>query len=918
MRLASIIICTILLFFWIAGAQADVDVAIPDTSAFPGDTLLVLVRVSDLTELEIYSYQFNLSYDSSVVQALGVDSTGTLTQMWGSAVVNMESPGVIKLGNYGTTALSNAGILVYLKFALIGEINDSTQLNVEDFEFNDANPAAIVSDGSIKIMPPPISISFELNVSADLEFFIDGIKKSFPFDTTWSAGSVHTISTSSPQNVSENTRYVFFNWSDGADMSHTISPTTETTFTLFMNKEYLLTINSDHGNTQGDGWYAEGSDAAFSADSLVFLGDSTRFVFNGWTGEGPGSYTGMQRTKTITVNGPVTETAGWKTQFYVEIESQFGSPVGEGWHEEGATADIGIDSLTSFVEGTRYVFDSWIGTGEGSYTGADRLTQVFVSNPIKEIANWRTEFYFDVNSNPVGLVSFEKYGWYAKNAVANSDTAKERIWTSDKVYRFQFWQLDGEQVVTNPIAAVMDTSHAAEAIYEIDSVQVNISSAITDNIFISVDDVKQGLPYEDFWAFQSGHVVSIDTTQFNSDSTIRYLFETWSTSSDLVQTLTADSVLKIMVNLSTEFYLSVETYPAGLIQFQENGWYQPDASVQLPTAEDFIIAGSDTFYFRGWQLDGIPLEENPVTVTMDQPHEVVALYMDLYSISGVVFDSRENMLEGVKLILSGVKEDTLFTTGSGKFNFNYLVAGSYRVTPLLEGFEFTPEYREYSSLDQVQLDQNFTGTDIEKPLVQLLSPNGGEQFQGASMDTILWSASYNVGIDSVIIELSVNNGNTWERLAALSTSLAEKYIWNVSDINSTFCKIKIWAIDFDGNVSSDESDNSFTIIGNSQVETNPVSELPSQFFVEQNYPNPFNNTTIIPFQLPKKTSVAIRIFNMVGQEILLLRDQEFPAGSHRIAWNGKSANGKEMSSGIYFYSVEAMGRVFTRRLLYIR
>jgi len=918
MRNSSILILGILLFFCGAAAPASVDVTLPDTTYFPGDTLLVPVRVSDLTGLEIYSYQFKLYYDPTVVQMLGMDSTATLTQGWGSAVMNLESPGTVNLGNYGTSALSGAGVLLFLKFVLNGQPDDSTQLDIQNFEFNDADPAAIVTDGSIKILNVPVMVSFAVNIPEVVEFFIDGVKQYFPFETRWGAGSVHTISTVSPQLMSANTRAVFERWSDGGAMSHTVSVTKETQFTLYMDMEYLLTVSSQFGVALGQGWYGAGENATFSVDSLAVQGNGTRQKFAGWNGAGTGSYTGVERTNTIVITAPITETAAWQTQYLLDIESAHGAPQGEGWYDAGATASISIDSLASSVTGTRYRFESWTGIGAGSYSGVDRLAQVVVSGPIKETANWQTQFYFALNSDPADLVTFERSGWYAKNDVVTSDVAPECAGTADTTYRFQTWLIDGQAVSANPVETMMDTSHVAVAAYGIDSVRVRIITEVVDDIIISVDGVAERLPYEAFWRYQSDHVVSVAPVQFASDSTIRYMFESWSNGGAREQTVTATAAQVLELNMTTEFLLTVTTYPDGLIEFQETGWYLPGATVAVQPAPPMVVAGLDSFYFKGWQIDGAPREENPVSVIMDEPHEVVALYANVYSILGMVGNTRQKALSGVNVILSGDEADTLVTDESGSFCFNYLISGHYRVTPRLEGFSFQPEFREYTSLNQMQQHQDFVGTDIQKPVVVLLSPNGGEQFRGATEDTIRWSANDNGGIDSVIIDFSSTNGSVWQTFAALNGATVETFAWRIPDITSSTCQIRVRVIDYDGNAAFDACDGTFTIVGNSGIEASPNSPVPDEFHVAQNYPNPFNSVTAIPIQLPEKSWVTIRIFNLAGQEICLALNEELPAGHHRIHWDAQSTSMKALGSGIYFYRVEAMGRAYTRRLVYLR
>ncbi|MFZ5516478.1 MAG: cohesin domain-containing protein [Candidatus Zhuqueibacterota bacterium] len=918
MRNTSILCLGILLFFSVAALQASVEVTLPDTSYFPGDTLRVPVRVSDLTGLEIYSYQFMLHYDPAVVQMLGVDSTGSLTQAWGSAVMNLSSPGTVTLGNYGTSVLSGAGVLMYLEFALIGQSDDSTQLDVQNFEFNDANPAAVVTDGSIKILYEPVVVTFNVNIPENMEFFIDGVRHNFPFETEWGAGSVHTISTTSPQQISANTRAVFERWSDGGAMSHTVSVTENTQFTLYMDKQYLLAVSSQYGVIQGQGWYSAGESATFSVDSVVVQDNGTRQRFTGWNGVGTGSYTGAERTNTIVITAPVTETATWKTQYFVSVKSAHGTPVGEGWYDGGTSASISIDSLVSGAPGTRYLFESWTGSGAGSYSGKDRLAQFTVSGPIIEKAFWQTQFHFSLNSDPADLVIFKNAGWYNKNTVVKGDVAPEFAGTADTTYRFQTWTLDGQAVSVNPVETMMDTSHVAVAAYGIDSVRVKIVTEVADDIVISLDGVSEPLPYEAFWRYQSDHVVSVAEVQFASDSTARYAFASWSNGGAREQTLRATAAQVLELNVTTEFHLAVGTNPAGLIEFQESGWYLPGASVAVQPAPPVVVAGQDTFFFKGWQIDGAPREGNPVSVLMDEPHEVVAIYANVYSIIGMVRNTRQTSLNGAVVILSGDKTDTLVTDDSGEFFFSDLAPGDYRVTPRLEGFSFEPEFREYTSLNQMQLHQDFLGTDIQMPVVALLAPTGGEQFQGATEDTIHWSVSDNGGIDSVFIEFSSNNGGLWQLLAAFNGATVETIAWSIPDINSTTCKIRVRAIDFDGNVAVDACDSPFTIIGNSGIQADPEPQIPGEFHVAQNYPNPFNSATVIPIQLPEKSLVAIRIYNLVGQEICLLLNQELPAGHHRIHWEAKNTSLAEMGSGIYFYRVEAMGRVFTGRLVYLR
>jgi hypothetical protein len=94
--------------------------------------------------------------------------------------------------------------------------------------------------------------------------------------------------------------------------------------------------------------------------------------------------------------------------------------------------------------------------------------------------------------------------------------------------------------------------------------------------------------------------------------------------------------------------------------------------------------------------------------------------------------------------------------------------------------------------------------------------------------------------------------------------------------------------------------------------------LPDKFELAQNYPNPFNPTTTIRFDLPKKSSVKLTIYNVLGQQVSTLFDGEQPAGKYEATWDGTSQTGVKVSSGTYFYKLEADGFVSTKKMLLLK
>jgi hypothetical protein len=96
------------------------------------------------------------------------------------------------------------------------------------------------------------------------------------------------------------------------------------------------------------------------------------------------------------------------------------------------------------------------------------------------------------------------------------------------------------------------------------------------------------------------------------------------------------------------------------------------------------------------------------------------------------------------------------------------------------------------------------------------------------------------------------------------------------------------------------------------------SALPSEFSLAQNYPNPFNPETNIEFALPSAERVRVAIFNLLGQEVSVVADGDYAAGSHTVVWRGTDQNGNQVASGMYFYRLETPQGSQTRKMLLLK
>jgi len=96
------------------------------------------------------------------------------------------------------------------------------------------------------------------------------------------------------------------------------------------------------------------------------------------------------------------------------------------------------------------------------------------------------------------------------------------------------------------------------------------------------------------------------------------------------------------------------------------------------------------------------------------------------------------------------------------------------------------------------------------------------------------------------------------------------------------------------------------------------STLPKEYVLYQNFPNPFNSSTNISFTLPQDQKISLTIYNMLGREVINLFNQFLSAGEHTISWDGLDKMGNRVSSGIYFYRINANRFIDTKKMLLIR
>ncbi|MGH7726607.1 MAG: S8 family serine peptidase [Candidatus Eiseniibacteriota bacterium] len=218
---------------------------------------------------------------------------------------------------------------------------------------------------------------------------------------------------------------------------------------------------------------------------------------------------------------------------------------------------------------------------------------------------------------------------------------------------------------------------------------------------------------------------------------------------------------------------------------------------------------------------------------------------------------------------------------------------------------------------KLDLNNILPNVDTVAPLVSLLRPNGGELFQVSSTDTIRWTASDNVGVTAVNLEVSTDNGLNWSPIAS-GLANSGQYLWPVPNTPSTQARVRVTALDTQ-NQAQDQSANVFTI--QSSVDTTPA---PLAFAVHRATPSPFSTTTAIGFDLPGTGApggtwrTTVKIYNIAGRLVRVALDSDLTPGPHTAGWDGRDDRGFLQPAGVYFVEVATSEHRGHARAVYLR
>ncbi len=336
-----------------------------------------------------------------------------------------------------------------------------------------------------------------------------------------------------------------------------------------------------------------------------------------------------------------------------------------------------------------------------------------------------------------------------------------------------------------------------------------------------------------------------------------------------------------------------------------------DANSVVQTSDSgFIVAGIAGTYDEGsndvWLIrtdsDGDTLWTKTYGGTGDQDGRFVQQTAD----GGYIIIANKRVADGnvdIWLLKTDANGDTTwtstFSTGSDGEGTNVVQTADsgYAIFGIIFGTLDAPapdgDDRDWlliktDSLGVLEWSQTYGEDLMDQSFDMLLTDDGGFLLTGA-------------------LDLTAS-GNSWDLWLVRANSLGDT-VWTttVGDIGDDagtglleLAEGEYAVVGITSSWGAGDLDGWLVRFGDPTAITTPVmAGVPETFALYANYPNPFNPSTTMRFDLPQAMDVRIAVYDLLGREVIRLVDGRIEQGYHQVVWNGMTANGSELPTGVY-------------------
>ncbi len=339
-------------------------------------------------------------------------------------------------------------------------------------------------------------------------------------------------------------------------------------------------------------------------------------------------------------------------------------------------------------------------------------------------------------------------------------------------------------------------------------------------------------------------------------------------------------------------------------------------AIQVKTANDDKLSNSTNF--MSFELKG----ESIILVAYDSRIENIPGWLSEWKITGEqIIDSRSNVFQIYSIEAKngsitlggncGTMDDNMYLV----FIEPHLASGAM----LTNISKTTYQLKHISVGDVYYIDRDYTITSVPDSLKGLLWIQTANDDKNKNNEQFL---SFTLNQPSIVY-IAYD-----KRIGSLPGWLNDWALFNGHIVDSRNTIFDIYFKTYrEGNVilggnCGSMDDNMYFVLIKPTLLNSPGDPyiVPGYFTIQQNYPNPFNPSTMIRYTIHKTGHINLAIYNILGQQIRVLIDEEVTASAnaYEIEWDGTDEMGRRVASGIYLYRIKQEKFAKTRRMLLMR
>ncbi len=495
-----------------------------------------------------------------------------------------------------------------------------------------------------------------------------------PFSDWYDTDATITFAYNSPITVDFGKRYVWVSTSGITTAQNgNISPLPGTIVATYKTQYYLTVDDSGLSDPVGEGWYDAGT-ITQAAISDIWIHDTARgFSFNGWSGDASGT---GRISNDIEMNGPKTATAMWTPYYRLTIGTTSGttSPEpGNHWLVAGTKLTI-TATPASTAQDERYVFSGWMGSGSGSYTGADNpaIDAVTMNGPITQLAYWTHQYQLTIAQS--GLDSSIE-GKPVTMVMISSPLLGPIILTGN-FGSMSYWADEGATLSYNffvphcSVAGkqfVLDSVTGPASFYTVNAAAI-ITGNFTAQYYLTVNNSGHGTAGGAGWYNAGSNAQATINPTTVTDGGTRYIFNGWtgnasgagSPSTNIVM----DGPKTATATWTAQYYLTVNNSGHGTAG--GDGWYNAGTTVQATINPTTVVDGSTRYIFTAWTGDASGTGAASTNINMNSPKTATATWTTQYQ---VTFTQTG--------ITSGAGANTVLTVGTTDYAYDELPSAAW-------------------------------------------------------------------------------------------------------------------------------------------------------------------------------------------------------------------------------------------------